>query len=103
MANEVNSVNDEVVEDVEMYVNDNAKDEDEGNDDVMDDVIFLLEDRDVETDVEFVDGNVDVSEEVVEYKVSKNQGDVVSLNNLEEEEEEDDDDDDDVRVDGALT
>ena len=75
------SVKDDVVEYVEIDVNDNVRDEDEGNDDIVEDVA-LLDVSDVEMDVELVDGDVDVKDEVVGDKAIKDKGDVVAVDDL---------------------
>ena len=59
---EAKNVNDDVVKDVGIYADEDAKDEDEGHDEVVVDVAVLLDDDDddVEIDVESVKDDVDV-------------------------------------------
>ena len=76
-------LDDDVVDDVEIYVNDNVRDENEGNDDVVEDVVVFLDVGDVEMDVELVDGDVDVKDGFVETEVSKDKNDVVAVDDFE--------------------
>ena len=69
VVDEVENVNDDVAENVEIYVNNNVKDESQGDDDFVDDVVVFLDVCSVEMDVELVNGDIDVKDGIAESKL----------------------------------